>query len=75
MFASTRAIAQKYGAKVVLLSIPVLPLMSHAEGIDNTEALAAIAAAGVAVLAVIAAMTVFRVSKWGALQVAKLFGR
>lgn len=77
MFQATRNVALKYAPKVVLMSATALPLFSFAADgdIDTTAALAAVAAAGIAVLAVIAAMTTFRVGKWGALQVAKLFGR
>lgn len=75
MFEKTRAIAQKYGPAVVVPSLALVPMFAHAADGDGSEAIAAVAAAGVIVLAVIAAMTTFRVSKWGAQQVAKLFGR
>lgn len=77
---AARALPGKFSkaqAKAAVVGLSLVPMFaSAAEGdIDTSKALLGIAAVTVAVLAVIAAMTAFRVSKWGAAQVAKLFGR
>lgn len=68
MFTQTRALAQKYGPRLAVLSLGAAALSANA-AIDVTAVTTGMTDAGVALLAVIAALTALSVSIFGVAKV------
>lgn len=76
MFAKTRNVCRKYGARMAAVAaVPALAIGQAHAAIDTTAATGGITEAQTAVLAVVAALTTMLIAVWGVKKVAALFGR